>query len=94
MIAWRAWRTRGVNTERVIERIVWSIPLSEALVCQKRSVVMKAELVRFHNEVESINKREEPEDGTECNLEDRRFQSGMECRRKSEEVADQTQSIA
>ena len=38
---------------------------------------MKAELVRFHNEVESINKREEPEDGTECNLEDRRFQSGM-----------------
>ena len=38
---------------------------------------MKAELVRFHNEVESINKREELEDGTECNLEDRRFQSGM-----------------
>ena len=55
---------------------------------------MKAELVSFHNEVENINKREEPEDGIEYNLEDRRFQSGMECRRKSEEVADQAQSIA
>ena len=38
---------------------------------------MKSELVRFHNGVESIDKHKEPEDGTECNLEDRRFQSGM-----------------
>ena len=38
---------------------------------------MKTELVRFLNGVESIDKRKEPEDGTECNLEDRRFQSGM-----------------
>ena len=30
---------------------------------------MKSELVRFHNGVESINKRKEPEAGTECNLE-------------------------
>ena len=38
---------------------------------------MKSELVRFHNGVESIDKRKEPEAETECNLEDRRFQSGM-----------------
>ena len=58
--------TRGVKTERVIERIVWSKPLSEALVCQKRSAVMKTELVRFHNGVESIDKHKEPE--TERNV--------------------------
>ena len=49
VVAWRAWRPRGVKTERVIERIVWTIPLSEALVWRKRSAVMKTELVRFHN---------------------------------------------
>ena len=38
---------------------------------------MKSELVRFHNGVESIDKRKEPEAGTECNLEYRRFQRGM-----------------
>ena len=37
---------------------------------------MKSELVRFHNGVESIDKHKEPEAETECNLEDRRFQSG------------------
>ena len=52
--------TRGVKTERVIERIVWSKPLSEALVWRKRSAVMKTELVRSHNEAESIDKRKEP----------------------------------
>ena len=44
------------KTMRVIERIVRSKPLSEANVWIKRSVVMKTELVRFHNGVESIYK--------------------------------------
>ena len=44
------------KTMRVIERVVWSKPLSEANVWIKRSVVMKTELVRFHNGVESIDK--------------------------------------
>ena len=60
VVARRSWRTRDVNTERVIERIVWSKPLSEALVWRKRSAVMKTELVRSHNEAESIDKRKEP----------------------------------
>ena len=41
MVARRACRTRGVETRSVIERIVWSKPLSEAIVWIKRSVVMK-----------------------------------------------------
>ena len=41
MIARRACRTRGVETRSVIERIVRSKPLSEAIVWIKRSVVMK-----------------------------------------------------
>lgn len=41
--AWRAWRTRGVKTRSIIERIVRSKPLSEAIVWIKRSVVMKTE---------------------------------------------------
>ena len=43
VVARRSWRTRGVKTERVIERIVWSKPLSEAIVWIKRSVVIKLE---------------------------------------------------
>ena len=46
-----------VETRRIIERIVRSIPLSEANVWTKRSVVMKTEEKRrFHNGVESIDK--------------------------------------
>lgn len=41
--AWRAWRTRSVETRSVIERVVRSKPLSEAIVWIKRSVVMKPE---------------------------------------------------
>ena len=40
-MSWRAWKARGVETRSVIERIVWSKPLSEAIVWIKRSVVMK-----------------------------------------------------
>ena len=57
MIARRACRTRGVETKSVIERIVRSKPLSEAIVWIKRSVVMKTVAKRrFHNGVESIDK--------------------------------------
>ena len=58
---------------------------------------MKSELVRFHNGVESIDKHKEPETERNATLKagaKRRFQSGMECRRKRGKVADQTQGIA
>ena len=55
-IARRALELGVYKTIRVIERVVRSKPLSEANAWIKRSVVMKTELVRFHNGVESIDK--------------------------------------
>lgn len=94
----RAWRTRGVKTRSVIERIVRSKPLSEAIVWIKRSVVMKTEAcVGFTTEWRAntnTNSRKPKRNVTLKSEAKRRFQRGMECRRKSEEVADRPQGIA
>ena len=96
--AWRAWRTRGVKTRSIIERIVRSKPLSEAIVWVKRSVVMKTEAcVGFTTEWRAntnTNSRKPKRNVTLKSEAKRRFQRGMECGRKSEEVADRPQGIA
>ena len=67
-----------------------SKPLSEATVWIKRNVVMSPGAKRrSHNVVESIAKPKEPEAETECNLEvgeQRRFQRGMESRRRAKRL--------
>ena len=69
------------KTMRVIERVVRSIPLSEANVWIKRSVVMKTVAKRrFHNGVESIykpNSRKPKRNVTLKTEAKHKFQSGM-----------------
>ena len=81
MIARRACRTRGVETRSVIERIVRSKPLSEAIVWIKRSVVMKTEAcVGFTTEwraYTNTNSRKPQRNVTLKTEAKHKFQSGM-----------------
>ena len=75
---------------RVIERVVRSIPLSEANVWIKRSVVMKSGTKsRFHNGVESIDKPKSRQPQRNATLKaeaKRKFQRGMKSRRRAKRL--------